>query len=131
MESNALDLGLPGDTAAPATAPSGTPFAAKLYKGKAEYAPPFYTINIANVEYLPDYEVIGVNGEVLQIQRGVDVPNIPKAFINNLKNAIASRQVKKVSKDGTEYFEWLPYPAIPYQIVEGPYMERKIPQKEE
>lgn len=124
----ALDLGLGNDTPTTAAAPTA---AQKFYKGKPEYAPPFYTINIANVEYLPDYEVIGVNGEVLQVQRGIDVPNIPQAFVTVLKNAIASRQVKRVAKDGTEFFEWLPYPAIPYQIVEGPYTERKVPQKEE
>lgn len=111
-----LELGLPETPA---------PFAQKFYKGKEEYAPPFYTINIANVEHLPDFEVVGVNGEVLQIQRGMDVPNIPQAFINVLKNAVASRQVKHVNSDGSEYFTWQPYPAIPYQIVEGPYTNRK------
>lgn len=104
---------------------NAVPFAQRFYKGKEEYAPPFYTINIAHVEHLPDYEVIGVNGEVLQIQRGVDVTNIPAAFISVLKNAIASRQVKHINPDGTEYFTWQPFPAIPYQIVEGPYQERK------
>lgn len=112
-----LDLGL--DVAAAA------PFAEKFYKGKSEYAGPFFTINIAHVEHLPDFEVIGVNGEVLQIRRGEDVANIPQAFVNVLKNAIASRQVKHVNSDGTEYFTWQPFPAIPYQIVEGPYAARK------
>ena len=112
-----LDLGL-GD--APVTA-----FAATHYKGKPEYAPPYFTINIASVEHLPDFEVIGVNGEVIQIERGVDVPNIPEAFIKVLKNGIASRQVTRKNTDGTEYREWQPYPAIPYQITEGPYQTRK------
>lgn len=114
-----LDLGL--NTA---TIPE-TPFEKKFYKGKSEYAPPYYTINIAAVEHMPEYEVIGVNGEVLQVQRSVDVPNIPHAFIQVLKNAVASRQVKHINRDGTEYFDWQPYPAIPYQIVEGPYQTRK------
>lgn len=113
-----LDLGL-GD------APTTEVFEQSFYKGKAEYAPPFYTINIAHVQHMPPFEVIGVNGEVLQITRGEDVPNIPQAFIEVLKNSIASRQIKKVRKDGTEFFEWQPYPAIPYQIVEGPYTKRK------
>lgn len=113
-----LDLGLP------ATPEKGA-FADKFYKGKPEYASPFYTINIAHVEYQPEFEVIGVNGEVLQIRRGEDVSNIPEAFIKVLKNAIASRQVKKMRPDQTEYFEWVPYPAIPYQVVEGPYKDRK------
>lgn len=116
MES--LDIGLePGN--------EPTAFAKEFYKGKPEYAPPFYTLNIAHVEHLPEFEVIGVNGEVIQIQRGEDVPNIPEAFLNVLRNATASRQVKKIRKDGSEYFEWQPYPAIPYQIVEGPYQTRK------
>jgi len=38
---------------------------------------------------------------------------------------VASRQVKHVNADGTEYFTWQPYPAIPYQKVEGPYQTRK------
>jgi hypothetical protein len=112
-----LDLGL--------NTPAAEPFAEKFYKGKPEYAPPFYTINIAHVEHLPEFEVIGVNGEVLQVERGKDVENIPAAFIGVLKNAIASRQVKHVNTDSTEYFTWQPFPAIPYQIVEGPYQTRK------
>lgn len=98
----------------------------KLYKNKIEYAPPFYTINIAFVEHQPEYETISVNGEVLQIQRGVDVPNIPQAYVDVLKTAIASRQVKRIGADRKEFYEWQPYPAIPYQIVEGPYNERKV-----
>jgi hypothetical protein len=115
--SEGLDLGLE----------SPTPVKAKLYKGKSEYAPPYYTINIPPhpMEGMPEFEVIGVNGEVIQVTRGVDVPNIPAAFINVLKQAVASKQVKHVNKDGSEYFEWIPYPAIPYQLVEGPYTERK------
>jgi len=112
----ALDLGLATEK----------PFADKFYKGKPEYAPPFYTINVSHVEHLPEYEVIGVNGEVIQIERGMDVANIPQAFVNVLKNAVASRRVKKIAPDKTEYFEWLPYPAIPYQIVAGPYTERRV-----
>ena len=102
-----------------------TPFTEVFYKGKSEYAGPFYTINVAHVDHLPEYEVIGVNGEVLQVRRGEDVPNIPKAFIEVLKNAITSHQVKRVNPDRTEYYEWVPRPAIPYQIVEGPYKNRK------
>lgn len=101
------------------------PFSEKYYKGKAEYAGPYYTINIAHVEGFGEFEKIGVNGEVLQIERGVNVANIPQAYIHVLQNAVASRQVKHLNSDGTEYFTWQPYPAIPYQIVEGPYQKRK------
>lgn len=101
------------------------PFQAQFYKGKPEYAGPFYTINIAHVEHLPDFEVIGVNGEVLQIRRGENVHNIPQAFIEVLQNAIASRQVKHQNTDRTEYFTWQPFPAIPYQIIGPPYDTRK------
>lgn len=100
---------------------------AGVYKGKPEYAPPYYTINIAHVEHMPEYEVVGVNGEVLQIQRGVDVPNIPEAFIKTLKNCITSRQVKRKGPDQVEYYEWVPVPAIPFQVIEGPYQTRKDP----
>ena len=98
-----------------------------LYKGKLEYAPPFYTVNIAHVEHLPEFEVISVNGEAIQLRRGEDVPNVPHAYIEVLKHAVASRQVTKIRPDGTEYYEWVPYPAIPYQIVEGPYQTRREP----
>ena len=116
MES--LDLGL---GATPAAIISTT----KYYKGKVEYAGPFYTINIAHVDYLPEYEVIGVNGEVLQIRRGEDVQNITACFVQVLKDAITSHLVTKRNADQTEYHEWVPRPAIPYQIVEGPYQNRK------
>lgn len=130
-----IDLGLPPMVGADApetttTAAPAPPTSKKFYRGKEEYAPPFYTINIADVEHMPDFEVSGVNGEVLQITRGVDVANIPQAFIDVLKHAKAARQVKKTRNDGTEYFEWVPYPAIPYQIVKGPYMERIEPNKD-
>lgn len=101
------------------------PFEAPVYKGKPEYRPPYFTINIAHVDHLPEYEVAGVNGEVLQIQRGIDVPNIPEAFIKNLRSCMSSRQVKKKGPDQVEYYEWVPYPAIPFQVVDGPYNERK------
>lgn len=124
MEEISLDLGLPEEVPVAKAKP------AQLYhKGKIEYAGPFYTINIAFVEHMPDYEVIQVNGEAIQIQRGEDVPNIPHAFVQILKTAIASRQVTKRDRDGKQYFEWQPYPAIPYQIVEGPYATRKIPSE--
>ena len=119
------DLGLDLVPESQAKGKKAAPSEPKLYRGKAEYAPPYYTINIAFVEHQPEYETISVNGEVLQVQRGVDVPNIPQAYLNVLKNAVASRQVKRVNADRSEYYEWQPYPAVPYQIVEGPYNERK------
>lgn len=122
MDNDLLDLGITEDIPAVKAAP-----AQKYHKGKIEYAGPFYTVNIAFVEHMPDYEVIQVNGEAIQLQRGEDVANIPHAFVQILKTAIASRQVTKRDRDGKQYFEWQPYPAIPYQIVEGPYATRKIP----
>ena len=116
-----LDLGLDDVQAAP------KPAKQPLYKGKLEYAPPYYTVNIAHVEHMPEFEVISVNGEAIQLRRGEDVPNVPHAYIEVLKHAVASRQVTKIRPDGTEYYEWVPYPAIPYQIVEGPYQTRKEP----
>jgi hypothetical protein len=97
----------------------------KYHKGKVEYAPPFYTINIQHVEHLPEYETVSVNGETLQVQRGVDVPNIPQAFLSVLKNAITGKQFTTKQPDGIEVHEWRNVPAIPYSQVEGPYMERK------
>ena len=121
MEGLNLDLDALTDGKAPA-AP-----AIKYHKGKIEYAPPFYTINIQHVEHMPEYEVIGVNSEVIQVTRGVDVPNIPFAFIGVLKNAITSKLFtsKKSDGSGDELQEWRPVAAIPFSIVEGPYMERK------
>jgi len=97
----------------------------KLYNGKSEYAPPYFTINVQHVEHMPEYEVVGVNGEVIQITRGIDVPNIPEAFIKVLKNSITSKMFTKKNPDGSEEHEWRPVAAIPYSVVEGPYHERK------
>lgn len=118
MEGLDLNLDL-GAVAAPAVA------AVKYHKGKIEYAPPFYTINVQHVEHMPEYEVISVNGEAIQVTRGVDVPNIPQAYINVLRQAVTSKLFTKKMPDGTEEQEWRPTAAIPFSIVEGPYMERK------
>jgi hypothetical protein len=101
--------------------------AQKYHKGKIEYAPPFYTINVQHVEHMPEYEVIGVNGEVIQVTRGVDVQNIPQAFVNVLRQAVTSKLFtsKKPDGSGDELHEWKPVAAIPFSIVEGPYQERK------
>ena len=135
MDNVSLDLGLTEDVFTPAVAPAQKSHKGKVettepkyHKGKAEYASPFYTINIAFVEGMPEFEVIQVNGEAIQILRGEDVPNIPHAFVQVLKTAIASRQVTKHDRDGRQYYEWQPYPAIPYQIIAGPYATRKIPE---
>ena len=122
MDDTMLDLGIPEDVPAAQVVP-----AQKFHKGRPEYGGPFYTINIAFVEHMPDFEVLQCNGEAIQVQSGEDVPNIPHAFVQILKTAIASRQVTKKDRDGKQYFEWQPYPAIPYQIIEGPYATRKVP----
>jgi hypothetical protein len=122
-ETDFTDLGLGVPEKASPKKNEKTP--APLHKGKKEYAAPFYTVNIANVEHMPDYEIISVNGEAIQMERGLDIPNIPEAFVSVLRNAIASRQVTRRRSDQTEYAEWVPYPSIPYQIIAGPYNERK------
>lgn len=106
---------------------AAAPAAQKYHKRKIEYAPPFYTINIQHVEHMPEYEVIGVNGEVIQVARGVDVPNIPEAFVKILRNAVTSKLFtsKKPDGSGDELQEWKPVAAIPFSMIEGPYMERK------
>ena len=108
-----------------ALTPTAAPVAQKLHKGKIEYAPPFYTINVQHVEHMPEYEVIRVNGEVIQVTRGIDVPNIPQAFINVLRQAITSKLFTKKMPDGSEEHEWRPVNAIPFSVVEGPYQTRK------
>lgn len=121
MEGADLNLDAIGEVTAPPAQ------AMKFHKGKIEYAPPFYTINVQHVEHMPEYEVIGVNGEVIQVTRGVDVPNIPQAFVNVLRQAVTSKlfTTKKNDGSGDELQEWRPVAAIPFSIVEGPYMERK------
>ncbi|OHD23521.1 MAG: hypothetical protein A2Y38_12220 [Spirochaetes bacterium GWB1_59_5] len=121
MEGADLNLDAIGEVTAPPAQ------AAKFHKGKIEYAPPFYTINVQHVEHMPEYEVIGVNGEVIQVTRGVDVTNIPQAFVNVLRQAVTSKLFtsKKADGSGDELQAWRPVAAIPFSIVEGPYMERK------
>jgi len=108
-----------------ALTPTAAPAAQKLHKGKIEYAPPFYTINVQHVEHMPEYEVIGVNGEVIQVTRGIDVPNIPQAFINVLRQAVTSKLFTVKKPDGSEEHEWRPVNAIPFSVIEGPYQVRK------
>jgi hypothetical protein len=134
MEGIDLGLGLEGDTEqeAPTTLkgkgkPAAVPKAApvKFHRGRPEYAPPFYTINIQHVEGQPEYEVIGVNGEVLQLQRGESVPNIPEAYVNVLRQAITEKLFTRTDSEGKEHHDWKKVSAIPFSIVEGPYQERR------
>ena len=119
-----IDLGLTDEAPAAPVVP-----AQKYHKGKIEYAGPFYTVNIAHSEHdspTASHD-IQCNGEAIRLFKGEDVPNIPHAFVQILKTAVAARQVTKRDRDGKQYFEWQPYPAVPYQITEGPYATRKIP----
>lgn len=62
-------------------------------KGKKSSAK-LYTIFVDEEENQPNFLTVGVNGKAWQIQRGVDVPNIPEEVIEILRNAVASRLVQ-------------------------------------
>lgn len=53
-----------------------------------------YTIFVDEEENQPNFIPVGVNGKQWQIQRGVDVPNVPEEVVEVLRNAVASRLVQ-------------------------------------
>lgn len=73
-----------------------------------------YNIIIDEVEGLPGYEFVGVNGEGFQIQRGVPV-SVPARVVEALKNAI------------TTAYRKTPHPTEPGKYDMVPYQRATIP----
>jgi len=74
------------------------------------------SIIIDEVDGQPNYEVVGVNGVVFQIQRGIETM-VPLSVIEVLKNAVASKYVKVKRNDGFEDLQKRDYSSIPWRLV--------------
>jgi hypothetical protein len=74
-------------------------------------------IVIDEVNGMPNYETVGLNGEVFQIKRGVEVP-VPPGVLGILQNAVGDRIVQ--SRDpvsGNTETSTQKYSTIPYRVV--------------
>lgn len=73
-------------------------------------------IIIDEVEGQPNYEVVGVNGVVYQIQRGLETL-VPASVVEVLRNAIATKYVKVKRADGFEDLQKRNLSSIPWRLV--------------
>ena len=73
-------------------------------------------IIIDEVEGQPNYEVVGVNGVIYQIQRGIETA-VPESVVEVLKNAIATKYVKVKRSDGVEDLQKRNLSSIPWRLV--------------
>jgi hypothetical protein len=88
---------------------------AKEISGK-EKAAEKWVIVIEEEEGKPNYEVIGVDGNFVQIMRGVEI-TVPYSFVHILENSKASRQVKETDAQGKTYYVSRDYNTIPYRVL--------------
>jgi hypothetical protein len=74
-------------------------------------------IMIDEVDGMPNYEVVGVNGYVYKIKRGEKVA-VPISVVKILENAIATRTVQREDRVTGELLnEYRNYSAIPWRRV--------------
>jgi hypothetical protein len=78
---------------------------------------PTRTIIIDEVEGGENFEVVGVNGKVYQIQRGVEV-KVPQEVVEVLRTAVATRFVKVKREDGESDLVPRQHSAIPWRLVD-------------
>lgn len=77
----------------------------------------YVDIFVDEVEGMPNFEVVGVNGVVYRIKRG-EVTSVPAAVVHVLKNAIATRTIQ--TRDpitGMKKEEFRNYSPIPWRKV--------------
>jgi hypothetical protein len=77
---------------------------------------PRRVIIIDEVEGQPNYETVGVNGVVYQIQRGLET-SVPLSVVNVLRNCIATKLVKVKREDGVEDTQKRTFSPIPWRLV--------------
>ena len=85
----------------------------------AEEKPTEQMVNIMidEVDGMPNYEVVGVNGYVYKIKRGEKVA-VPISVVKILENAIATRTVQREDRVTGELLnEYRNYSAIPWRRV--------------
>ena len=84
---------------------------------KAQEKDERFIIIVDEVENMPNFEVVGVNGVIYQIRRGKEV-EVPRAVVKVLETAIAHRAVKtRDPVTGREGIRYQPYSAIPYRVI--------------
>lgn len=83
-------------------------------KAPAPLAQKTYTIIIDEVEGLPGYEYVGVNGEGYQIQRGIPV-EVPAKVVEALRKAVTTAYRKQ------------PHPTEPGRNIMVPYERATVP----
>ena len=89
-------------------------------KGKVKDTKPkseaYRTIIIDEADNQPNYEVVGVNGKVYQIQRGIET-KVPESVVEVLRNAVASKYIKVRRSDGVDDIQKRNLSAIPWRLV--------------
>lgn len=89
-------------------------------KGKVKEAKPkgevYRTIIIDEADNQPNYEVVGVNGKIYQIQRGVET-RVPESVVEVLRNAVASKYIKVRRADGVDDIQKRNLSSIPWRLV--------------
>lgn len=75
------------------------------------------TIFIDEEKGKPNFEVVGVNGKMFQIRRGVDV-EVPEEVLHVLKNAVGTRYVKRTNdKTGLEELVPQQFNTVPFRVI--------------
>lgn len=75
-----------------------------------------YEIVIDEVEGRPNFEVVGINGKVYRIQRGVSAI-VPGAVLEVLNNAVAERIVQSHNPQGGVDSRRQKYSAVPFRVM--------------
>ena len=76
-----------------------------------------YLIEIDEVEGRPNFEVVGVNGKVFKIQRGVPV-KIPHSVLEVLNHAVAERIVQTHNPQGGVTSKRQKYTTVPFRVLQ-------------
>jgi hypothetical protein len=77
-----------------------------------------YMIEIDEVEGRPNFEVVGVNGVVFKIQRGVPV-KIPHSVLEVLNHAVAERIVQSNNPQGGVSSKRQKYTTVPFRVLQA------------
>ena len=68
------------------------------------------------VDGQPNYEVVGVNGEIYQIMREMEVP-VPPPVLAVLRDAVAERIVQVHDPNGGVLTKRQKYSAVPWRLI--------------
>lgn len=77
-----------------------------------------YLIEIDEVEGRPNFEVVGVNGDVYRIQRGVPA-KVPGSVLEVLNNAVAERIVQTHNPQGGVSSRRQKYSTVPFRVLKA------------